>query len=275
MSTLTDPFAAPYAGSALVEIGLIALLAGVLGPWIVLRRLSFFSHSAGTATFPGLVVSGPWGVAPQLTALGAALAFAAGLAALARRPRLDVGAATGVLLVAALALGTVLASDVYESGAGVDVLLVGSLVALSSRDVLLTAGAVVLVLVADAVWRRSWTLSTFDPVGARALGGGSRVAEVALPAAIALAAVVMVDAVGALLAGVVLVVPAATVRLLTAELVPLRVGATVLAAVEGASALWLAGRADVAPGPALAMIGGAVFAVTATVAAWRRPAVAA
>ena len=46
-----------------------------------------------------------------------------------------------------------------------------------------------------------------------------------------------------------------------------------LAAVEGVSALWVAGRTDVAPGPALALIGGAVFAVAAVVAR-RRPAVA-
>ena len=85
----------------------------------------------------------------------------------------------------------------------------------------------------------------------------------ALPGGVALAAVVAVDAVGALLAGVVLVVPAATVRLVTDDLGTLRRGAVVLALVEGAASLWLAGRLDVAPGPALALVGGAVFALTA------------
>ena len=49
-------------------------------------------------------------------------------------------AATGLVLVGALALGVVLASDVYESGAGVDRLLFGSLIGLSDRDLWLTAG---------------------------------------------------------------------------------------------------------------------------------------
>lgn len=275
MSALTDPFTAPYAPEALAELALLAVLAGLLGSWIVLRRMAFFTHSAGTATFPGLVVAGPWGIPPQAGALGAALVFAGGLAVLVRRPRMDAGAATGVLLVAALAVGTILASDVFESGAGVDALLVGSLVAVTARDLVLTGAAVALVVAADLVWRRHWTAATFDPAGAGALGARSRAAELALPVAIALAAVVAVDAVGALLAGVVLVVPAATVRLLTDELEPLRAGATVLAAVEGACALWIAGRTDVAPGPALALIGGAVFAVTAAVVARRRSAVVA
>ena len=60
---------------------------GVLGTWIVLRRLAFYTHAVGTATFPGLVVAGPWGVAPQLAALAAALGFGGrDRAALARAP---------------------------------------------------------------------------------------------------------------------------------------------------------------------------------------------
>ena len=47
-----DAFSAPYMQRALVEILLLAVLAGVLGAWIVLRRLAFFTHSVGTATFP-------------------------------------------------------------------------------------------------------------------------------------------------------------------------------------------------------------------------------
>jgi ABC-type Mn2+/Zn2+ transport system permease subunit len=275
MGFLTDPFAEPYALRALLELGLLSVLAGVLGTWIVLRRLAFFAHAAGTATFPGLVVAGPWGIAPQVGALGAALAFAGALAALVRRPRVDAGAATGVLLVGALALGALLASDVHASGAGVDTLLLGSLVSVGTRDVLLTAAAVAVVLALDAVLRRGWSATTFDPDAAGALGARSRASELALPAAIALAAVVAVDAVGALLAGVVLVVPAATVRLMTDDLGALRVGACVLAAAEGSAALWLAGRLDVGPGPALALIGGTVFAAVSWIAATRRPAVTA
>ena len=66
---MLDAFSAPYMQRALVEVLLLAVLAGVLGTWIVLRRLAFYTHAIGTATFPGLVVAGPWGIAPQLAAL--------------------------------------------------------------------------------------------------------------------------------------------------------------------------------------------------------------
>src|SRR5919107_1687953 len=168
---------------ALVEVALLAVLAGVLGAWIVLRRLAFFTHSVGTAAFPALVVAGPWGIAPQLAALGAALGFAGARERLARGGEGEGDAATGILLVAALALGSLLASDVYRSGAGVDRLLFGSLLGLSDGDLALAGG----VAPAAADWL--------------------------LLACLAVAVVAALPAVGALLVSTLLVVPSATARL--------------------------------------------------------------
>jgi manganese/iron transport system permease protein len=262
-----DAFAAPYMQRALVEVLLLSVPAGVLGSWIVLRRLAFFTHAVGTVTFPGLVVAGPWGVAPPLAALGAALGFGVAQERLARSRRLAPDAATGLLLVAALALGVVLASDVYESGAGVDTLLFGSLVGLRPSDVWLSAAVALGALALDAALRRHWLAGGFEPGSARALGVRTAAPDRLLLAGIAAAAVVSLDAVGALLVAVVLVVPAATARLLCTRLAPMQAAATALAAAEGVLALLLADALNVGPGPAMAVLGGAVFAV---VALWTR-----
>src|SRR6476469_8213203 len=111
---------APYIQRGLVEVLLLAVLAGVLGTWVVLRRLPFFTHALGTATFPGLVVAGPWGLPAQLTALVCAVGFGGALERLQRSRRIDMDAATGLLLVGALAIGVVLASDVFLSCSSVD-----------------------------------------------------------------------------------------------------------------------------------------------------------
>src|SRR5687768_5941821 len=44
----------PFTRTALVELALLAVAGGVLGAFVVLRRLAFFAHAVGTATFPGL-----------------------------------------------------------------------------------------------------------------------------------------------------------------------------------------------------------------------------
>ena len=262
---MIEPFDLPYMQRALAELALLSIPGGLLGTWIVLRRLAFYTHAVGTATFPGLVVAVPWGVAPQLTALAAALGFGAGIERLSRSRRLDPGAATGLLLVAALAVGVILASDVYESPAGVDQLLFGTLIGLSERDVALTALAVVAALLAHGAMHRAWLATGFDPGSARALGVRTALADRVLLAAVAVAVVVSLDAVGALLVAVVLVVPAATVRLVAHDVRRLQVGTFGLALAEGLTALVIADSLDVGAGPVMAVLGGAVFALTAAV----------
>ncbi|HTN86615.1 MAG TPA: metal ABC transporter permease, partial [Sorangium sp.] len=66
--------------------------------------------------------------------------------------------------------------------------------------------------------------------------------------------IVALAAVGALLVSVVLVVPAATVRLVARDLRQLQLGTGALAAAEGLAALWLAEATNVSPGPAMAIV---------------------
>jgi ABC-type Mn2+/Zn2+ transport system permease subunit len=260
---MPEAFEAPFMQRALLESVLLAGLAGVLGSWIVLRRLAFYTHGVGTAAFPGLVIAGPAGVAPQLAALGAALAYAGGVEGLRRTRRVATDAATGLVLVGALALGVVLASDVFETSAGVDRLLFGSLVGLSDRDLWLTAAVLVAAAALDLGLRRSWLAQGFDPATANSLGVRAGLADALLLLAVAGAAIVALDAVGALLVTAVLVIPAATVRLVAGSVRGLQAGTAALAAAEGVAGLWLAYELNVGPGPVTAVLGGAIFALVA------------
>jgi ABC-type Mn2+/Zn2+ transport system permease subunit len=254
---------APYLQRALAEMLLLAVPAGLLGTWIVLRRLAFFTHAVGTVAFPGLVLASAWAITPQLAALVSALGFGALQERLTRSRRLAPDAAVGLVLVGALAFGVVLASDVFASGAGVDRLLFGSLIGISERDVWLTAGAAAGVVVLDAALRRHWLAAGFEPASAGALGLRTAWADRLLLCGIAVAAVVALDAVGALLVGVVLVVPAATARLVCERVGRLRLAACALAAAEGVTAVFLADALNVGAGPVAAVLAGVVFAAVA------------
>jgi ABC-type Mn2+/Zn2+ transport system permease subunit len=61
------------------------------------------------------------------------------------------------------------------------------------------------------------------------------------------------------------VIPAATVRLVAPNVGTLQAGTAALAAVESVAGLWLAYELNIGPGPAIAVLGGAVFAVVMTV----------
>ena len=79
MPSPTDLAELPFLREALFELVLLAVAGGMLGAWIVLRRLAFFSHAAGSATFPGLVVADASGVSPTLAGLAVALGYAGGV----------------------------------------------------------------------------------------------------------------------------------------------------------------------------------------------------
>jgi manganese/iron transport system permease protein len=253
---------APYLQRALLEGLMLAVVGGVIGSWIVLHRLAFFAHAVGTASFPGLVVAGPWGIPAQLGALAAGLGMAGGVEGLGRR-RIDSGTATGLLLVGFLAAGIVLASDVYDAGAGVDRLLFGTLLGVSDLDLALTALVVLAALGLNAAMWRPWLAAGFDAGNARALKLSSRATELALTAGVAAAVVVALDAVGALLVSALFVLPAATVRLFAPDVRRLQIGSVALALAEVVAAVLAAEALNVGPGPVLAVLGASVFALAA------------
>ena len=274
MRWLTDPLSAPFMQRALLAVLLLSLAGGLLGAWIVLRRLAFFTHAVGSATFPGLVVAAAWGIAPPLAALASGLGFAGLLSRLTRGAHSSSDTATGLLLAGALALGAILASNVYHSGIGVDRLLFGTLLGLSDADLWLAAAAALAAVAATAAFARTWLATGFDPSAAHALGVKSARGDWLLLALLAACVVAVLPAVGAPHVSALLVIPAATARLLTGSVGGLLATGVGLAAAEGVAGLLLAYHLDLPPGPAIAVVGGCVFALAAvgSAAPWRRPA---
>jgi ABC-type Zn uptake system ZnuABC Zn-binding protein ZnuA len=260
---MLEPFRYPFVQDGLVEVLLLAPAAGLLGAWIVLRGLAFYSHGVATAAFPGLVLADGLGFPALLGALGAAAVFAFSVERLGREPDTGEDSVTGLVLTGALALGVILASDVFHSASSVETLLFGSLLAISPGDQAVAGATSFVVLAASVLLARPWLAAGFDPENTRALGLRSRVPELALLGLVALAVVAALAATGALLVAALFVVPAATVRLVTRRVWTLQLGAIGLAAAEGVAGLWLSVEVNVPPGPAIAVLGGGVFAVVA------------
>jgi len=253
----------PFMRTALIELTLLGVAGGLLGAWIVLRRLAFFAHAVGTATFPGLVVADATGFSATVAALAVALGYAGGVERAGRAGRDPGDVATALALVVALALGVVLASDVFESGAAVDRLLFGTALGLNDGDLWIAAGAAALALVATVSLGRAWAATGFDPPGASTVGLPVRVADLLLLGLIAVAAVAALPAVGALLVASLFVVPAATARQVARTIPGLLAISVAVAVAQGAVGLYVSLWLDVSPGPAVAVVGSSLYAVVA------------
>ena len=261
--------------TALFELALLAVAGGLLGAFIVLRRIAFFAHAVGTATFPGSVLAQAASFSPRVAALAVAFGYAGGAERAGRTGRDPGDAATGLLLAAALGGGVILASDVFESSASVDRLLFGTAIGLGGADLAFSATAAALALLGVVLLGRAWTAVAFDPTGAPGLGLPAARADLALLTLVAFAAVAALPAVGALLVTSVFVVPAAIARSFAGTVHGLAAGAVAVAAAQGALGLYLSLWLDVPPGPAVAVVGACAYAVAATAGAARRTEVAA
>ena len=266
-----DPFQLEFVQRGVLEVLLLSGAAGLLGTWIVMRGLTFYAHAVGTAAFPGLVLADGLGFSAPLGALAAALVFAFGVERLARRPRAGYDSLTALVLVAALAGGVVLASDVFHSGGNVDSLLFGSLLLTGTRDLVLAGAASAAAIAATLTLGPRWLARGFDPAAARAMGLRSQWPDALLLVLIAFAIVASLTAIGALLATALFVVPAATVRLWTQRLPVWQAASVALAAALGIAGLWLSVQLNTPPGPTVAVLGGALFAGSLV---WQQIAVA-
>ena len=252
----------PFLREALAEVILLGAAGGLLSAWIVLRRLAFFTHAVGSATFPGLVAADAWGISPLLAGIAVALGYAGGVERAGRAGR-EPSEATALLLVAALAVGVVLASDVFESGAAVDRLLFGTLLGLGTADLAASAATAALVALATVTLGRTWSAIAFDPDGAPALGLPAARADFVLLAVVAVAAVAAIPAVGALLVAAIYVLPGAAARLVARTIPALLAWSLALALAEGLVGLYAAYWLDLPPGPPVAVLGALVYAVLA------------
>ncbi len=280
--TASDPislFEPAFAQRALLAVVLIAVAAAALGGTIVLRDLPFFTHAVGTGAYPVLVIGVISGAAVAPVALlgTAAFALAVGLLSGLRRGNRAADepgrrdALIGLAVAGALAIGAVLAATAGASDSRLSVspeaLLFGSILTVSDSALVITAGAVLAVALVAQLLRERWLAAGFDPTTARQLGAVRT--DVALLACVALAVGAALPVTGSLLAGALLIAPAATARIVVGRAWALTPVTLAVALFDGVFGLYLALALDLPPGAAIAAVAGGLFLLTAGAAAVR------
>ncbi|HRC06620.1 MAG TPA: metal ABC transporter permease [Miltoncostaeales bacterium] len=257
--TFIDPLTPHHMQRALLEVLIMAVPAGLLGAWVVVRRLGFATHAMGHATFPALVIAALAGWSLLATTVAAALLIGALIAALHRRRELQSGAAVAVVLATSLALGAVLVSDVHDPGVSANGLLFGSIFGLTTEDLVASAVVAALAIGATLIGFRPFTVAAFDDDSRRQPG-----ADIVQLMLIAVAVAVSARIIGSLLVAAMYLIPAATARQFTTRLSSLMIWGCIIAALDGVAGLWLSATADTPPGASIAACATAVFLIVAT-----------
>jgi zinc transport system permease protein len=220
---------------ALVAGMLTALVASLLSPYVVLRRMAFVGHGVAHAAFGGVALALLLGWNLTLAGLASGILMAFALGMMTRGEGVSEDSAIGILVAMGMAVGIVALSLRKTYTQDVFSFLFGSLLGVLPEDLPLIVGATTLVFVLLLVYGRSLYVATFNEELAQVEGLRVEFLRFLLMLLVALTVVVAMKIVGVVLVSALLVVPG---------VVGLRVGwgfgsATVVSVVAGQLAVVL------------------------------------
>lgn len=210
METLTTPFMT----NAFIAGLCIALAAGVMGYFTIVRHSTFAAHALAHIGLPGatgaVLLGLPVSLGMGVFALGGALV----IGALGKRVS-EREIATGTVLAFATGLGLFFARLSSSASSQMQSILFGSILTITTGQVIGFAIFDVLLVAVLAVIYRPLLFSSLDEQVAQAKGVPNGVMNVAFMAIMAGVITIAVPAVGTLLIFALVITPAATANILT------------------------------------------------------------
>ncbi len=214
---ITDMFEYEFMNNAFAAAGIVALVSGIVGYFLVLRGQTFAGHALSHIGFAGATGAGLIGLAPLWGLLGFTLAAGIVMGALSERiSNRDV--AIGVVLALALGFGLLFLHYHTSIATQATALLFGNVLAVDHNMIVTLAALSIVTLLALAAIMRPLVFSSLQPELAEAKGVSLRLVSTAFFAVVALAVSECAQIVGVLLVFTLMVGPPAAAQRVTTRL---------------------------------------------------------
>lgn len=223
------PLAETYFQKALIGGSIVAVVAGVVGCLVVLKRMAFLGDALSHAMIAGVaggylvmkLLFGAEAHAPGmlLGSLIAAIATVALISFVSRISRVKEDTAIGIMYTGIFALGVV-AVSIFRHYIHIDLMhfIMGDVLGVADSDLWVSAFVAAFVLTLLILFFRHFQLATFDPVMAASIGLPVLLIDYVLTTCVSLVVVSAVSMVGVILVVGLLITPAATAYLLSDRL---------------------------------------------------------
>ncbi|MEX0600029.1 MAG: metal ABC transporter permease [Rhodothermales bacterium] len=258
-------FGLAFMQRALVAGCLVGFLASYFGVFVVQRRLSFLGAGLAHAAFGGVALGLLLQTEPLWVAVPFTILVALSINWIRRSTGLAGDTAIGIVFAVAVALGVIFLSLRETYTADAFTYLFGSILAVTPVDLWITSGVAVAAAALWPMWSR-WAYATFDAELAVADGLPVDRDDYVLSVLLAVTVVVSVKVVGILLVAALLVIPAATARLLSPTFGRMTVVASCLGVGSAAAGLILSYQVDVPSGATIILVQAAAFVLVAILA---------
>ncbi|KJR99036.1 MAG: metal ABC transporter permease [Desulfobulbaceae bacterium BRH_c16a] len=271
------PLTETYFQKALIGGSIVAVVAGVVGCLVVLRKMAFLGDALSHAMIAGvaggyLVMKLMFGIeahAPGmlLGSLLAAVTTVALISFVSSISRIKEDTAIGIMYTGVFALGVV-AVSIFRHYIHIDLMhfIMGDILGVADSDLWVSAFVAALVLTVLILFFRHFQLTTFDPIMAASIGLPVLLLDYLLTTCVSLVVVSAVSMVGVILVVGLLITPAATAYLLCDRLDRMMVLAAFFGVTSVIGGLYLCVWLDSAGGGAIMLFCTLQFLVVLAVA---------
>jgi ABC-type Mn2+/Zn2+ transport system permease subunit len=261
LALVLEPLTYVFFRRALLASCLVGGLCGLVGVYIVLRRMSYIGHGLSHAVFGGAVVSylmqvnfylgaGLWGVASALL-----------INEVAHRRKLGADAAIGIVTTASFAVGVAGISRQRRFTRNFEAALFGNVLGITPTDLWMIAGVAIVAIVGILILYKPLLFSTFDEEVAEVYGIPTPWVNALFALILAAVILVSMQIMGVTLIAAALVIPASAARLLTHRFDLLLWLASLIGAGVSVLGMYASYYLDLASGATIVLVGTAIFLV--------------
>ncbi|HHY10715.1 MAG TPA: metal ABC transporter permease [Firmicutes bacterium] len=256
---LLSPFQYSFMVRAFLGTGIVAVIAAVIGTFVVLKGLAFMGDAIAHTSFTGIAFALLVKISVYLGALIFALLTALGVVFLTRVSKVKDDTALAILFTGVFALGVVLLAMTPGFAGDLNSLLLGSVMGIQAKEIWFIAAVAVSLAVILALFFDKFVFVLFDPVGAEAAGFPAVFLQSLLLAMVAAAIVISIQAVGVILVVALLITPAATAGLISKKIRPLLLLAAVFGLISAFGGLYISFFLGAPPGAAIVLGATTIF----------------
>jgi manganese/iron transport system permease protein/iron/zinc/copper transport system permease protein len=258
---LADPWQFPFFRHGMLAATMAGALAGLIGIYVVLRRMSYIGHGLSHAILGGAVVGyvantsfyvtgGLWGAISALLITG-----------VSRTRRIGADAAIGIVTTASYAVGIALISRGHHFSRNFEAAFFGNVLGVTTTDLWVLLGVGLAVAATLFLLYKQLLFVTFDPEVAASYGVRTGLVDVAFALVLAAAIIATMRILGVTLIAAAVVTPAVVARLSTDSFSRMLGLSVVIGALTGFGGMYVSYYGDIASGATITLTGAVVFAV--------------
>lgn len=245
--------------NAIIAAVLINIACGIVGTFVVTKRIVFISGGISHAAFGGIGLGYFLGLDPIITAIPFSILAAFGIGFIAKKTKVGEDAAIGILWAIGMSLGIIFINLTPGYAPDLFSYLFGNILTIPFSDLIIMVVLDMIIIVVTILFYKEFKAISFDEEFSKVAGVPVDLLYFLLLGMVALSVVILIKVVGIILVIALLTIPAAICRQFTNNiktLIFLSMSTGIILTISG---LWISYILDLASGATIIIVLGIVF----------------